>query len=304
MLNFIDLLNLQGQMFILMIAGYILRKTVLPKEAKGVLTDLLLSLVLPCNIVNSFRMEFTFDMLRKFGAVLGIACLIQVAAYTLSRVLYKGKPHDMRMVMRYGTIISNSGFLGLPVVEGVFGSIGMMYGSVFIVPMRIMMWTSGIACFSNESDLKKSIKKVAVHPCIIAVYFGLFLLFSQMALPVVLDKTIRGIGGCTTTLSMLVIGLILAESDFHHFVSKPMLEVIGVRLIVMPLIALGLARLFGLETILTGVAVVLTAMPIGSSSAMLAAKYKGDYEFASKCVVISTILSIATIPLWCMLIQG
>ncbi len=298
-----ELLNLQGQMFLLIIVGIVLKKRgILPDSAKTILTDLLLCFVLPCNIINSFRMEFSLDTLGKFGMVLVCAVLIQAVAYILSRVLYNKEPEALKKVLQYVTIVSNSGFLGLPIVEEVFGGEGLMYASVFIVPMRIMMWTAGIACFTGESDKKAAFKKVIVHPCIIAVYIGLFLLFSQWELPGVLDKTIRGAGGCTTTISMIIIGLILAEVDMRQLFNREVFETMIVRLVVLPVFALIIAKLLGLSELLTGVAVVLTAMPAGSTSAMLAAKYNGDYKFASKCIVCTTIASLLTIPIWCMII--
>ena len=298
-----ELLNLQGQMFLLIIVGIVLKKRgILPDSAKTILTDLLLCFVLPCNIINSFRMEFSLDTLGKFGMVLVCAVLIQAVAYILSRVLYNKEPEALKKVLQYVTIVSNSGFLGLPIVEEVFGGEGLMYASVFIVPMRIMMWTAGIACFTGESDKKAAFKKVIVHPCIIAVYIGLFLLFSQWELPGVLDKTIRGAGGCTTTISMIIIGLILAEVDIRQLFNREVFETMIVRLVVLPVFALIIAKLLGLSELLTGVAVVLTAMPAGSTSAMLAAKYNGDYKFASKCIVCTTIASLLTIPIWCMII--
>ena len=298
-----ELLNLQGQMFRLIIVGIVLKKRgILPDSAKTILTDLLLCFVLPCNIINSFRMEFSLDTLGKFGMVLVCAVLIQAVAYILSRVLYNKEPEALKKVLQYVTIVSNSGFLGLPIVEEVFGGEGLMYASVFIVPMRIMMWTAGIACFTGESDKKAAFKKVIVHPCIIAVYIGLFLLFSQWELPGVLDKTIRGAGGCTTTISMIIIGLILAEVDMRQLFNREVFETMIVRLVVLPVFALIIAKLLGLSELLTGVAVVLTAMPAGSTSAMLAAKYNGDYKFASKCIVCTTIASLLTIPIWCMII--
>lgn len=298
-----ELLNLQGQMFLLIIVGIILKKRrILPEQAKTILTDFLLYFILPCNIINSFRVKLTADTLGMFGMLLVCAVLIQAVAYMLSRILYNKEPEPLKKVLQYVTIVSNSGFLGLPIVEEVFGSEGLMYASIFIVPMRVMMWTAGIACFTGESDKKAALKKVIIHPCILAVYIGLVLLVSQCSLPGVADKILREAGSCTTTISMVIIGLILAEVDVRHLVNIQVLKTIGIRLIILPSFALLIARLLRLGPFPAGVAVILTAMPAGSTSAMLAAKYNGDYRFASKCIVCTTIASLFTIPIWCMLL--
>ena len=166
-----NLWTLQVMMFFLVAAGAVLKSTgILKDDAKGILTDLVLYFFLPCNIINSFRMEFNLDILRKFAVVLAISLLVQLVCYILSKVLYNHKPKEVKRVMQYCTIVSNSGFLGLPIAQGIYGAEGMMYASIFIIPMRVMMWSAGIACFTESPDMKSVVKKLVVHPCIVAVY--------------------------------------------------------------------------------------------------------------------------------------
>ena len=101
---------------------------------------------------------------------------------------------------------------------------------------------------------------------------------------------------------MILIGTILAEVDVKSIMSRTVLAYTGIRLVIIPLIALIGCRLFHVDGLITGVSVLLAGMPAGSSTAILAAKYDGDYKFATKCVVVSTVLSLVTIPLWCMVL--
>ncbi len=298
-----ELINLQLQMFVLIVVGIILQKSgILGKSGRTVLTDVLLYFVLPCNIIKSFQMEFTKDALARFALVFIASALVQVISFIFSRILYRKEPERHKKVLQYVTIVSNGGFLGLPVTEEVFGAEGLMYASIFLIPMRIMMWTSGISCFTGESDKKAAFKKVLRHPCIVAVYIGMFLLVTQLTLPAFLQKTISGAGGATTTISMIVIGSILSEVDVRKVIDLQVCKCVLVRLIILPLCALGLAKVMHLNSLLAGVTVVITAMPAGSTAPMLAAKYDGDYIFASKCVVVTTVLSLLTIPIWTMIV--
>lgn len=315
--------TLQCMMFMLVAAGAVLKRTgILKPEGKTVLTDVVLYFFLPCNIINSFRMEFSVDILAKFAAVFGISVLVQAVSFFLSRVLYRNKPWEIRRVLRYCTIVSNSGFLGLPIAEGIYGVEGMMYASVFIIPMRILMWSAGIACFTESPDLKSVIKKIAVHPCIVAVYIGLALLIFQSPFNLLyagllensgpqlqaviqtavraIDKAVRSAGGCTTALTMILIGMMLAEVKAKDMINRDALGISFVRLGLLPLLVLAWCRVFRMDPFLTGICVLITGMPAGSTSAILAAKYGCDYVFATKCVVVSTLLSMLTIPLWCM----
>ena len=315
--------SLQCMMFLLAGAGAILkRKGILKESGKTVLTDAVLYFFLPCNIINSFRMKFDSKILLRFGAVLFLSVLVQIVSYVLSRVLYNKRPNAVKRVLQYATIVSNSGFLGLPIAEGIYGAEGMMYASIFIIPMRIMMWSAGIACFTESPDFKSVVKKIAVHPCIVAVYIGLFLLLFQAPMETLhagfmshlpfavqtilnimglaLDRAVRSAGSCTTALTMLLIGMMISEVSLKSLFHRDALSISLMRLIVLPVLTLALCRIFKMDTYLTAICVLMTGMPAGSTSAILAAKYDCDYVFATKCVVISTLLSMLTIPLWSM----
>lgn len=297
------LLNLQGEIFLLLAAGAVLRKKeILPASAKDILTDLVLYLVLPCNIIHSFRMEFNPEILKNVLVVVIVAVLIQVLCMILSRILYNKEETGRKKVFQYATLVSNAGFMGNPIAEGVFGAQGLMYASVYLVPQRIVMWSAGIACFTENSSPGEVAKKVATHPCIVAVYIGLVLMIGQFPLPEFLGMTIKAVGTCTTPLSMLLIGTIFADMRPEGMISLPVIRFTLIRLVVIPGIAWLGCRLCGVDRVITGVSVLLAGMPAGSTAAILANKYQGDVEFATKCVVFSTMMTLVTVPLWCLVL--
>ncbi len=322
-MDVVNLWTLQFMMFILVGIGIVLKRTgVLPESARGFLTDLVLYFILPCNIINSFRIEFSLDILKRFAMILFIAILAAVLSYILSRILYNRRPDNKKRVMRYCTLVSNSGFLGLPIIQGIYGSEAMMYASIFIIPNRIMMWSAGTACFTENSDIKAVVKKLATNPAVIAVYIGLALMIFQSPLdkclvflyeiPVAgplfnvivsaLDKCVTAAGGCTTTLSMLLIGTMVADVRPRDFLDIDAGFITVMRLLALPVIVYAGCRIAGIDHLLTCVSVVLTGMPAGSTSAMLASKYGCDYTFATKCIVVSTLFSLLTIPMWAMIL--
>lgn len=302
-MNLISLLNLQGMLFLLVAAGVVLRKyNILPTEARSILTDLVIDLILPCNIINSFRMEFNMEILKGFAMILVIATLIQLACLFFANTFYNKEKTDRKKVLQYGTVCSNAGFMGNPIAEGVFGAQGLMFASIFLIPQRIVMWSAGISYFTESPNRKAVVKKVLTHPCIIAVYIGVILLVTQASLPPFLGDTIKNIGNCTTTMSMLLIGTILAEVDLKTILDKSILKYTFIRLLFIPFLVFIACRLFHVSSLITGVSVLLTGMPAGSTTAILSAKYNGDYLFATRCVVVTTILSLITVPLWCLVL--
>jgi predicted permease len=297
------LLNLQGMLFLLVAAGVVLRKKgILPEGAKAILTDLVIYLILPCNIIQSFFIEFNLDILKGFAVILTIAALIQMGCLMLAKVLYNREPESRKKVLQYGTVCSNAGFMGNPIAEGVYGAEGLMYASIFLIPQRIVMWSAGVSYFTESPDRKTVVKKVLTHPCIIAVYIGLVLMITRLPVPAFLQNTIRSVGSCTTTVSMVLIGAILAEVEPGSILDWGIIRYAFIRLFLLPLLVYLCCRAFHVTPLLSGVSVLLTGMPAGSTTAILAAKYDGDYIFATKCVVVTTLLSLVTIPLWCMVL--
>lgn len=298
-----SLINLQGMLFLLVAAGVILRKLgILPDSAKQVLTDLVIDLILPCNIISSFLIEFNLDILKGFAIILLIATLIQFGCLIIANTFYNKEPDRRKKVLQYGTVCSNAGFMGNPIAEGVYGAEGLMYASIFLVPQRIVMWSAGVSYFTESPDRKTVVKKVLTHPCIVAVYIGLFFMITQISMPVFLENTIRNVGGCTTAVSMILIGTILAEVKAGSILDKGILKYTLIRLFFIPFLVFIFCRLFPVRPMISGVSVLLTGMPAGSTTAILAAKYDSDYIFATKCVVVTTLLSLVTIPLWCMVL--
>lgn len=292
---------MQVTMLLLILLGVLVRKTGIVGEAgQKNINDLVIYLVLPCNIVKSFLIECADDLFMQFGQVLVVSIGIQAVSVLLGKILYAKKEAGFRMSLQYSVICSNAGFLGNPVAETVFGPVGLAMASVFLIPMRIMMWSAGIAIFTGSNDWKKTLKKVATHPCILACFLGLVLMITGWRLPGVLSKTVTTVGNCNTALSMMVIGMILAQADGKKadFFNGEILRYCLLRLVLMPLGVYAVCLLCGLPTLVTGVCVILTAMPAGATTSILASKYGCDDIFATKLVVISTMLSMFTIPLW------
>ena len=295
-----NILNLQSILFILIAVGAVARiKGIIKTEGKKLLTDLLIYIFLPCNIISSFNMKFNLEILKKFGMILLFATLTQIVCMILSKYVFRDVEERKRKVLEYATICSNAAFLGLPVIEELFGLEGVMYASIAMVPQRIVMWSSGISCFTQKDSFGKVFKRVALHPCIIAVYIGLIKMFLPFDLPKPIDYSISTIGGCTLTTSMILIGTMLGEmKDIRSLFSRLLLKYAVIRLIIIPFFSMILCTVGRLDNLSVAVIALLSGMPAGSTTAILASKYDGDYIFASKVIIFSTVLSIFTIPMW------
>lgn len=302
-MEFVSLINLQLMMFAIMGIGACLRKMgIIKSEDKRVITELIINLLLPCSIVMAFYIEFSEEILRQGFMILVISALLQVFCLILSKTLFNNYSHDQKVILQYGTICSNAGFLGNPIAEGVYGSLGLLYASIYLLPLRIITWSVGLSYYTESTDRKALIKKVITHPCIVTVFIGLTLMITQIQLPEALRSTLSSLGSCSTPFTMLLIGVILAEGDIKTMVTKTTVKFAVLRLGLIPLAVFFGCKLCNIPELVAGVATLLAAMPAGTTTAILAVKYNRDAEFATKCVVFTTILSMVMIPIWATII--
>ena len=298
-----ELLSLQFTIFILLAAGVLVKKLhIVGREGQKNITDLVIYVVLPCNIITSFLNGMSGDALRDCVTILLISLGIQVFGVIYGKFLYRRQPEDHRKSLTYGIICSNAGFLGNPIAEGVFGPVGLMYASVYLIPQRIMMWSEGLAIFSGNKDPRGTLKKVLTHPCVVACACGIILMVTGVSLPGVILTPIQTIARCNTALSMMIIGMILADIDFKTILDRDVILYTVNRLLIIPLVVYGICLLLPVSPLVRGVSVLLAAMPAGATTSMLALKYDCDPAFATKLVVFSTLCSIPAIMIWSLIL--
>ena len=295
--SFFNMVDVQTVLFIYLAVGFFCRKRgIFTDEARDKLTDFVVLVTLPCMIFESFNMAFSLEALKQGATAVVIAAGMACVALLLGKVLYNRFPYEEKSILQYGTLVSNSGFAGLPVVSGAYGDEGLFLGSLFIIPTRILMWSAGISLFT-QADSKNAFKKVMTNPGIIAVEIGLVRMFLQLPLPHFVDTAVDNLGACTSPLAMALVGAILADVPLKTVIDLRGFYLVAVRQLLLPGLCLAILTLLGVDPLTVGVSVALTGMPIGSTTAILAQKYGANAQFASKCVFLSTLTSLVTVPI-------
>lgn len=164
------------------------------------------------------------------------------------------------------------------------------------------MWSVGLTYFTEAPDKKTLLKKVMTHPCILSVLGGFVLLITRVQLPGVLQITLNNVAAANTFLAMALVGMMLSNVKFTELAEKQTVYYCVIRLLIIPFLVYTGCRLAGLDDLVIKVSVILSGMPGASATAIIASKYNADERFATKCVVFSTLLSLITIPLWCLLL--
>ncbi len=300
---FSEMVSLQLMLFALIVVGILIRRFgLLTDSGCKTLSTLLINVILPCNIIHAFMSGTAVDtkFIQNCIWMIVFSAVIELLAMISSRFLFARFPKERKSVLSYGMICSNSSFVGLPIAEVLFGDIGVMYTSVFQIPLRFIMWTAGLSLFTTISR-RDAFKKLIRHPCIIAVLLGILLMICPVQFPGFLDDTITALSRCTTPISMLVIGSILAFAPIKSLFSPAVLYYTGLRLLAFPLLVYLLLIPFHMDQLLVDICVLMTAMPAGSTTSILPNQYGGDAVFASELIFTSTLLSIVTIPLMSLL---
>lgn len=297
------LVTLQITIFLLVAMGFVLKKIhIIGPQGQKNINDMVIYVILPCNILRAFLDSPAEGSFLSYLEVLLISVFIQIFCVIYGKVVFRKEPEGRQKCLRYGTICSNAGFLGNPIAEGVYGAEGLMLASIYLIPQRIMMWSSGLAVFSGTSDKKQTMKKVLTHPCILACILGIIFMFAEVELPPGLDGMVTALGNCNTAMSMMVIGMILADINVKDFWDKTVVKYTVHRLVVIPAAVYAVCRFLPLDRTAFGICVLLAAMPSGATTSILAEKYEMEPAFATKMVIFSTLLSLPTICIWSLLL--
>lgn len=295
---FSRMLNTQALMFIYVATGIIMARTgILKHEGRSSFINLLMDITLPCMILNSFDVDTNIDLLISAGEIMIISAVCVFISWVAGKIFWRNQPHERKAVLEFSTLFSNAGNAGMPIVALVFGTEGVFYASFYLLPVRILIWTVGLALFVDGGDVKKRMMILLKTPSLVVVFIGIALMFAPFRLPSVLSSAVKNIGDMTGPLSMMIIGAALGESNIREAFDIDAFKLAAVRLVFLPVIFLLLFRTLGVDAVLWHVAVTLTAMPAAANTEIIAEMYGKDYAFAARCVVVSTVVSLFSVPI-------
>ena len=284
-------------LFLMMIVGYISRKReVLNSDLNKGLTKILLHIAAPFLVVSSFQFVFSRKLLADAVVVLIFAVIMHLLVILLGKLLFNGTFGDAAKVLQFGALFSNCGWVGYPIVGSIFGHHGIFLMSIYNAVQVVFLWTYGVFIFTGKIQ-RHSLVNVFKNPGIIALTIGMVLFIFSIKIPLPIAKTLEIIGSTTIPISMLVIGSTLAEVKPGELFSSWLLYYgTFIRLLLIPIVTLIFLKWLNFHKVLLEVCVLTQAMPAAAMVVPLSEYHNGNVIFASKIVVLSTILSVFTIP--------
>lgn len=287
--------------FIIMVVGVIcFRVGIIDNNTKEKLSRLSTLIVNPILIFMSFQMAYNTALLKNMGILFVLAVISYLISILLAHfLLHEKKGYDLA-VEKFAVTYTNCGFIGVPLGYALFGSLGVIYATVFVATFHIFCWTHGILLLDNSGFQPKKL----INPCLIAVFGGIICFIFQLKIPENIAFAMNSIADMNTPLAMLLSGAIMAQLNFRDTLKKGrMFFVVALRLVVSSAIFAFLLRFIPIDEQMRVVAAVTAACPSGAMTITMAILYGRDDYYATELFGMTTLLSIATIPL-CMMIAG
>ena len=280
-------------MLVMMSVGVALTKLkMLDEHGVSQLSNVALYVATPAVVISSLAIEFDKAQLQVGGIVMLFYTGLLVLAVLVGRI---GCGRADR-VGQFAVAFSNSGFVGIPLIQGILGDEYTFYVTMTMVVGTIVFWTYGVFLMSGDKN-EVSVKKILTNPNFIAVLIGLALFFAPIKLPYIIEQSLTGMKNLNTGLGMIILGAYLGQSNVMLMITDTRLyKACILRLIVAPLASILLLMLMPASFEVRMVLMIVAAAPAASATSMLAQKYGGDYQYGTGLSIGTTVLSMATMP--------
>lgn len=295
------------QLFLMIFMGYLIVKTGLVRDDDSkVLSKIILYLIVPCVIINAFQVDYTTDTVK--GLLIAFAASVITQVILLVVISVAGRLLHLNEVEVASVYYSNSGNLIVPIVTFILGQEWVLYGCVFMSVQLVFLWTHCKKIISREASYDW--KKIILNINMISIFIGVILFFTGIRLPEIIGNTLASVGTMIGPASMIVTGMLFAGMNLKQiFANKRVYFITFLRLIAVPLIALVLIKLSNLASFSADgnkiMLIVFLAIitPSASTVTQMCQVYGNDSKYASAINVMTTLLSIITMPVMVMLFQ-
>lgn len=288
------------KLFVIMFMGYAVVKAGLMKssESKSV-SVILVYLVIPCVIIKAFQVDYTPDVQK--GLFLAIAAAVAIHILFLLITVPLKKIFQMDVIEQATSIYSNAGILVIPLVQELLGQDYVIYSSAYIAVQLILLWTQGKNMLCEEEKLEW--KKIFLNVNIISIIAGIVLFLFRIKLPAGVQDVLGMMNNMIGPLGMLLAGMAIAEVPLKSiFTKKRNYLSVAFRLLLYPVLGLFLMKAIQIVVNLENSSQILLTVylacvtPACASVTSMAQLYDKDAAYASSLYVLTTLLSIVTMP--------
>lgn len=289
-------------MFILILFGFFLyKKGTFTRRGCNQLSNFVLTAVCPILIFSSFQKKLEPQLIKGLLMSFLFAIIAHIILMLLGAIFCGKRRGDDAGVERFAVVYSNCAFLGIPLIEAVYGTDGIFYLTAYIAMFNLLSWTHGVMTLTNKMSFRSAVNALKA-PAVLATIAGLVFFFLQIRLPDVIMQPLNYIASLNTPLAMLISGMTIARSDLKAAMKKKGIYLAGfLKLIAGPLILMFIMIPFNIDSVVKNTILISAACPTATSTIMFAARYGKNSVYASEIFAVSTIASAVTMPLILMI---
>lgn len=303
--SFLTTLEQMARILILLAIGYTFNKLrLVPKSAEPVLSKFVTMLFLPCLTLYSYATECDFQSLITYSRWTLFGCLVVALSVGISFLLagrFSGGNQYLKGVYRYALAIPNTGAVATPLVLAFFGTSGLFRYQMFTFSFSIVTYTWGIMQLQpvdGRHDLRFYLRRI-FNANFVAMLIGIVLglLQAKNWVPAVVFNTVHDLSSCYVIVALLLTGFSIADYPMHEVVGNKKYYIFAaLRLIILPCLFLLLVKVLQVEPMLSTMVVLSISCPCGMNTVVYPAAYGEDCKPGASMVLISSILSVVTVP--------
>ena len=309
--------------FIILLTGVICYRTkLIDDDSNKKLTNILLTLAQPILIFTSFQMDFDIDFVVGLLISLVLAFATHIVAIIISYIFIRKKKRKIIIengvrtvtyvvnedaeVERLTGSYANMGLMGMPIIYGIYGSVGVFYVSVYVIAFNILMYTHGVIMISGNRKLKfRDIIDRFKSPAIIAIISGIIFFVFQIKLPKVIYQSLDNISRIYAPFGMIIAGATIAKTDLIKMLTGNLRRyyIVFLKLLLVPFVTMLIYVWLPIDETIKMVAIILSATPTTTIGTLLTIKYNKNSVFAAEVFAMTTLFSIVTIPFIIMIAE-
>ncbi len=296
----LTLFNQTIVMFILIITGIVCFKTgIITKNGNRELSKLVLSVVNPIVIFMAYQTDYNSELVKNLMTAFLLSAISFAVVIAGAYIIIPAKIRNSE-IERFSTIYSNCAFMGIPLIQALFGSTGVFYLTAYLTVFNFMIWTHGIILLSGERNLK-NVLKVLYSPVILSIVIGIIMFFLQIRLPSVASQALGFIADLNTPLAMIVSGVTMADANIISLLKKKRIYFTAfLKLFLFPalvVIIFALPVFSGIDSDVRTSIIIASSAPSAAMCTLQCIRIGKDSLYASEIFAFTTVLSIISLPL-------
>jgi predicted permease len=281
-----------------------------------------LSIAIPLYMIVSMLRTHTRADLLQAGLALAIPFVSMLVVYAIGLLVsfVMHVPAQRIGVFRAMFFVANSGFIGFPVNVALFGEKALPYAVIWYLVQSFLFWTIGAWGLSQDGWTRKEDDATAARampsvlslanlrnvlsPPLIGSVVAVIMILAGVRLPTFLEVTFTYLGGLTTPLAMLFLGIAVYFSNLRSVkVGADMWVLVAARFLVAPAVVIVLTSLVPVPDLMRKVFVIESAMPVMMQVSIAARAFNADAKYAAVTTALTTVMAMATIPAYFLLLH-